>query len=89
MIIFLPPDIIVKELTADSSDFSVSASSVTFQPNIDSKSIAITAIDDDVVESDESFTLTLDDPENDDDVNLIDPHQLTVIIQNADGKHDT
>ncbi len=51
------------------------------------KSIDIKAIDDDLVESEESFTLTLDDPENDGDVNLDDPHQLTVIIESADSKH--
>ena len=83
----------MKNLTADPTanppDYTVSDSSVTFIRNSDSQSIEINAEDDDVVESEESFTLTLDDPENDGDVNFDDPHQLTVIIESADGKRDT
>ena len=78
----------MKDTTTESNDdYTISSRSVTFRANGDRQSIVITAEKDNDVENEESFTLTLQDPENDGDVNLDDPHQLTVIIEDTNGKH--
>ena len=81
-------DVNVDTITATSStDFSISASSVTFPQNDASETITINVVDDSVEEDDETFTLTLADPlYTTGHKNLGDPYRITVTIQDNDGK---